>query len=246
MIFLAARVLAVCCCAGLAGAQTCSELACENSPCSSAEYCSGHGVCLETTAAYENQGGGGRWACECLDSDQGAWEGPECEYNLPVCCADDGNCEDGTDDWCCGEHYYCSHDSEKHAADKGGRCCPGGCLAEQSASQLGGIGRPWSCPAPLGGSGQSWDDIAMFFSNLVNVTLIVMGVLSVCNCLFFSFEIDPIQASIGTASFMVEGWQMATVSLQHRGKRNFPRLRITHFSGQFSHYLRIYNIKLED
>ena len=120
MIFLAARVLAVCCCAGLAGAQTCSELACENSPCSSAEYCSGHGVCLETTAAYENQGGGGRWACECLDSDQGAWEGPECEYNLPVCCAEDGNCEDGTDDWCCGEHYYCSHDSEKQGPDTPG------------------------------------------------------------------------------------------------------------------------------
>ena len=51
------------------------------------------------------------------------------EYNtksvLASCCDPDGLCYgDGTDDWCCGETYYCSNNGRKHAELKGGIECP--------------------------------------------------------------------------------------------------------------------------
>jgi len=41
-----------------------------------------------------------------------------------TCCDVDGSCMDGTDDWCCGEDYYCSNDGEEYAEAMGGMLCP--------------------------------------------------------------------------------------------------------------------------
>ena len=44
---------------------------------------------------------------------------------LATCCDKDGICfGDGTDDWCCGEQFYCSSNSLEYAEEKGGILCP--------------------------------------------------------------------------------------------------------------------------
>mmetsp|Transcript_116386 Transcript_116386/g.370246 ORF Transcript_116386/g.370246 Transcript_116386/m.370246 type:complete len:229 (-) Transcript_116386:54-740(-) len=43
---------------------------------------------------------------------------------MPECCDGDGSCDDGDDDYCCGEKFYCSNDGADYAAGMGGILCP--------------------------------------------------------------------------------------------------------------------------
>ena len=40
------------------------------------------------------------------------------------CCDEDESCNDGSDDWCCNNGYYCSNDGVEYAKLNGGILCP--------------------------------------------------------------------------------------------------------------------------
>jgi hypothetical protein len=51
--------------------------------------------------------------------------GPNCIDGVKArCCAADGHCDDGDDDWCCNDVFYCSNNGAAYAELKGGINCP--------------------------------------------------------------------------------------------------------------------------
>ena len=52
---------------------------------------------------------------------------PEVTYGsttLAQCCDVDESCNNGDDDWCCNNSFYCSNDGVEYAKDQGGILCP--------------------------------------------------------------------------------------------------------------------------